>query len=306
MKRFKNILAVYNDQVGADAVLDRAASLGRQNKAILTLLDVTGEDTPSQPYLTERERRLERVAQTVSGDGLDIRTRVVTGKPFYEIIRAVLNGKHDLVILAAESPGGFRELLFGSTSMHLMRKCPCPVWVLKPGSSPAFTKILAAIDPKEFDEDANKLNHKILQLSSSLAEIESAELHVAHAWQITGSDTESLKSELPPQNRQDIIQKHAGAAKGRVERLVTPYSERVSTLTQHVHKGDAWDVVSKTEHSIDADLIVIGTITNAAMPGFLIGTTAEMVLRQASCSVLTVKPDNFVSPIAGEHSQIVA
>ena len=306
MKRFKNILAVYNDQIGADAVLDRAAALGRQNNAIVTLIEVVEEDSPVSSYMSERERRLERVAKTISGNELDIRTLVVAGKPFYEIIRTVLNGKHDLVVLAAELPGGFRELIFGSTSMHLMRKCPCPVWVLKPGSSSAFKKIVAAVDPKEFDEQANKLNHKILQLSSSLAEIEKAELHIAHAWQVTGEDSESLRSELPTKNREKILQKHEGAAKGRVERLVTPYANRVTILEHHIKRGNPWEIVSDTEHSIEADLIVIGTITNASLPGFFIGTTAEMVLRQASCSVLTVKPDSFISPVAGDYSRVVA
>ncbi len=306
MKRFKNILAIYNDQIGADSVLDRAAALGRQNNAIVTLLEVIGEEAPPQSYLSERQRRLERVAKTISGDGLDIRTLIVTGKPFYEIIRTVLSGKHDLVILAAEEPGGFRELLFGSTSMHLMRKCPCPVWVLKSESSSPFKKIVAAVDPKEFDEEANKLNHKILQLSSSLAQMERAELHISHAWQVTGEDSESMKSELPPKARQKILQKHEGAARGRVERLVTPYADRVKTLEYHIKRGHPWEVVSNTEHTIDADLIVIGTITNASLPGFFIGTTAEMVLRQASCSVLTVKPDSFISPVTGEYSRVVA
>src|SRR5262249_58085166 len=28
---------------------------------------------------------------------------------------------------------GLRRMLFGSTSVKLLRRCPCPVWVVKPG-----------------------------------------------------------------------------------------------------------------------------------------------------------------------------
>jgi len=31
--------------------------------------------------------------------------------------------------------------------------------------------------------------------------------------------------------------------------------------------------------------------------GFFIGNTAESVLQQVNCSVLTVKPEGFVSPV---------
>jgi hypothetical protein len=33
--------------------------------------------------------------------------------------------------MTAEGSAGLKERLFGSTSMHLMRKCPCTVWVMR-------------------------------------------------------------------------------------------------------------------------------------------------------------------------------
>ncbi|NJO21650.1 MAG: universal stress protein [Sphingomonadales bacterium] len=42
----------------------------------------------------------------------------------------------------------------------------------------------------------------------------------------------------------------------------------------------------------------MGTVTRTGIAGFLIGATAEDVLRQVDCSVLTVKPDGFVTPVA--------
>ena len=45
------------------------------------------------------------------------------------------------------------------------------------------------------------------------------------------------------------------------------------------------------------DLVVMGTVARAGIAGMLIGNTAERVLRKLPCSVLTVKPDGFVSPV---------
>ena len=45
------------------------------------------------------------------------------------------------------------------------------------------------------------------------------------------------------------------------------------------------------------DVIVLGTVCRTGVPGLSIGNTAERVPRQADCSVLTVKPEGFVTPV---------
>jgi universal stress protein E len=41
----------------------------------------------------------------------------------------------------------------------------------------------------------------------------------------------------------------------------------------------------------------MGTLGRAGIAGLLIGNTAEKILHQVECSVMTVKPDGFVSPV---------
>jgi nucleotide-binding universal stress UspA family protein len=47
----------------------------------------------------------------------------------------------------------------------------------------------------------------------------------------------------------------------------------------------------------DADLVVIGTVARGGIPGLFIGNTAEKVLNAVDCSVLTLKPEGFETPI---------
>ena len=47
----------------------------------------------------------------------------------------------------------------------------------------------------------------------------------------------------------------------------------------------------------DIDLLVMGTVCRTGIAGFLIGNTAEEVLNQVGCSVLTLKPEGFVTPV---------
>jgi nucleotide-binding universal stress UspA family protein len=62
--------------------------------------------------------------------------------------------------------------------------------------------------------------------------------------------------------------------------------------------GDPKTVIPRVVGERQVDLIVMGTVTRTGIAGFLIGTTAEDVLRKVDCSVLTVKPDKFVTPVA--------
>ena len=41
----------------------------------------------------------------------------------------------------------------------------------------------------------------------------------------------------------------------------------------------------------------LGTVCRTGMAGFFIGNTAEEILQKVDCSVLTVKPDAFVTPV---------
>lgn len=45
------------------------------------------------------------------------------------------------------------------------------------------------------------------------------------------------------------------------------------------------------------DLLVMGTIARGGVAGVMIGNTAERLMPELSCSLLAVKPKDFVSPV---------
>lgn len=69
-------------------------------------------------------------------------------------------------------------------------------------------------------------------------------------------------------------------------------------LRHHVHllKGEAGKLIPELSKEKQIEVIVMGTVCRTGISGFFIGNTAEDVLRQVDCSVLTVKPDGFVTP----------
>ena len=317
MKRFKNILYVSERAVTEDTAIARAASLARNNQARLIIVDVIPEprawdgmssgDSISAKLtavmIAERRQMLESLVAPYT-TLLDFDIEVLVGIKFLEVIRSVLRNDYDLVIKPAEDPDWI-ERLFGSDDMHLLRKCPCPVWLMKPKEKPNYACILAAVDFDLDDTDPGEhaLNQQILTLASSLALSDFAQLHLVHVW-----DAPIGFASLSTDNRQipeakNIQNEHTSHVSGmntltqRLRKQVGAETYKYLSPKVHLSIGLAQRVIPTLAKDLNADLVVMGTVARTGIPGFIIGNTAEAIFDQLQCSVLAVKPPDFISPV---------
>ncbi len=313
MQRFKNILAIYDHKIGDEGALQRAVSLAKMNGARLTVCQAI-ENLPNGPvsmfrplladesdrqkqFLAERKAHLERLVASIRHDGVSVEVSVLTGKPFLQVIRTVLRNQHDLVVMTADVFRGLRDMAFGSTSMHLMRKCPCPVWVMQPESRERLERIVAAVDPEESLDKPDSLNLKIMQLASSLARMEQCELDIVHVWDFLGADLDSSRGELAERTMDQLIEKNRCAHQVKVKNLLANVDLSDVQFTVNLPKGDPAHAIPEFVNDHKVDHLVMGTVARTGIAGFFIGDTAEAVLRQVDCSVLAVKPEGFVTPV---------
>jgi universal stress protein E len=321
MQGFDKILFVVEPGQEPTWALAHASAFAASVQADLALLMVaerpaaTGElsqahiDTAIRDQcLATMERALAALAQPIEAECL-----VAFGRPHIEIIRAALRGGHDLVIKAAETQGGgLRERLLGSRDMHLLRKCPCPVWLLKPEGRQPYRRILATVDfaPGVEDTEAEGLNRRILDLASALALAEFAELHVAHVWEApaTGllhrwgggvwtTDTTTDELRYVEQTRNQHVLGVDGLIKALAERI-GPEGFEYLKLESHLPRGSAIEEIPALAAELDVDLIVMGTVGRGGIPGLLIGNTAETILDRCDRAVLAVKPPSFETPVS--------
>jgi len=244
------------------------------------------------------DRQLVQVIASIRQLGVQVSSKVLYGIPFIEIIREVLRNEHDLVMIAAEDIRGLKNILFGSTTMHLMRKCPCPFWVMNPAQPKHYSRILAAVDPTPLDEERNALNIKILDLATSLAHRERCEFLIIHTWSFPlESYVRSGRVSIP----QSKIDEWSRELRDKHRRLLGELLQHydLENLKKQVYmlKGEAGKLIPALAAAKEVELIVMGTVSRTGIAGLLIGNTAEKVLRQVNCSVLTVKPDGFITPV---------
>ncbi len=310
MKRFKNILVVTQGQSFDNEVLRWASRLARTNHARLTLTSVVKPPTPwvsrmdhyldlHRRHLRSELQRLEQIAAILRGDALMVETEVLSGTDFLEIIKRVLRKENDLVMIGAVDERGITtDSLLNGTIMHLMRKCPCPVWVAKPTEEGHYRRIMAAVDVVATDTERDSLNDKILTLAISMAQRERAQLHIVHAWSLYGENLLRQGNHKMSSDAADRIYKQMRAMHREwLDELLARYDIESVEHQLHLVDGEASEVIADRARLLAAELVVMGTVGRTGIPGLLIGNTAETVLRQIRCSVLAVKPDGFVSPI---------
>lgn len=310
MDRFKNILLVVNGNADQDVGLDQALRIARANNAHLTLASVLpspDEGLPDSASETvtklrrqirdDRFAQLEVLEKEAADAHVDVEAKLLVGREFVAIIQEVLKGGRDLVIRMGDGlRRGLKVRLFGSTEEHLLRKCPCPVWLLRTRQQWGIRSVLAAVDVSGGNTPG--LNTTILELASSLAHREQAELHVVHAWSVYGENI--LRNPLrgiPMEDLNAILRETRQNREKDLQELVTRVC--VPDLEAHLHvlKGEAQVVIRSTTERTRADVLVMGTLSRVGIPGLFMGNTAESVLSQVGCSVLTVKPEGFHSPV---------
>ena len=311
MQRFKKILFVNDGKTKREMPLERAVNLAKRNQAVLTVVEVL-EKPPhdTQTFLKpaiikgivktatqEITERLESLIAPIKKEGVETTSKILLGTPFLEIIREVLRNNHDLVMLSPRKKTKVKMILFGSRTMHLIRKCPCPVWAIKPTKRKKYARILAAVDPLPFDDERNALNIKIMEMATSLAESEESELHVVHCWTPFLEARPRGGSGLTINEVDKLVRDIRRTHKMRFDKFLGRFNLNALPHKVHLLKGDPATLIVDLARKKRIELVVMGTVCRTGLAGFFIGNTAEKVVQEIDCSVLAVKPDGFVTPV---------
>jgi len=310
MDRFKNILVAASPGHVEPLTLRAAVDLARVNDAQLAVMDVVAPlpgwrksmnveghviDIEAA-MIQDREARLGRLIENAQADP-NTEVSVTVGEPFLEVIRRVLSKGHDLVMVgepAVESPC---EPKLSSGVMHLLRKCPVPVWVMRP-SRAGNLRVLALVDPDAGDPVRDGLNDLVLELASSLAHREGGELHVGHAWSLAG---EAALRSSPyvglPGSLVDVMVRDTEAQQLIQLDALALRHVKEEERSVHLVAGEPDEALPRLAERLDIGLIVMGTVGRTGLRGLIMGNTAEAILRSVRCSVIAVKPDGFVTPV---------
>lgn len=297
------------DNTAAFAQALTLASETQAQLSVVAVVDTTSLQSGSTYYthlldtmVSKSEELLHSLVEGKASLDPKIETKVLIGRGFVEIIREVLREDCELIIKAVDQRESTTTKLFGGTDLKLLRKCPCPVWLIKTTEQEGDREVLVALDMQPDNPENEALNRRLLEVAAFLALAEFSALHIVHVWKMayesylrgprtsySDADVDKMIAEEEAVRTQWLTELVDAAPEFQTSDYIKP--------ELHIVKGDAKSVIPELAKKLGVELVIMGTVARTGVPGLLIGNTAETILSQLDHSVLALKPDGFVSPI---------
>jgi universal stress protein E len=292
------LVAVADPASGRQPAVERGAQLARAVGARLVLFHAAFDSALSgRPFFDSKRlaksrgwfvadtmRALERRASELNVSGLSVDVRVVWEEPVHEaVVRAAIREQADLVVAGRHERRPDRPSQFRLTDWELMRLCPRPLLVTHPASDmhPPGA-VLAALDPTHANDKPASLDITIVHCAAEVAAALGIECHVVHAippsaypLAVTAAERKRFDKRM-----------YSG-----MERLISKADVDVSSV--HVVHGSVAKSLPEFARTLPAQILAMGIISRRWMKRFVIGDTAETIIRDAPCDLLLIKPDGF-------------
>ncbi len=178
MEKYKKILAVIDPTTDNQKALKRAIELANKTKATITaflsiydfsyemttMLSSDEREAMRQSLINDRTQWLHDIIESIAHDNLSIDTKVIWhNRPFEPIINEVLTNGYDIVIKGTHQHDKLKSVIFTPTDWHILRKCPCPVLLVKDHSWPINGNIVASLNVGSDEAEHQSLNRKITE-----------------------------------------------------------------------------------------------------------------------------------------------
>lgn len=260
-------------------------------KSVLGYFKDHGKDLQA---MLSREHE-ESLAAALAEAGLDrsaVNPEVRWGTDFIETIRMVQTTRQDLVVCASKDGDKYPD----ATAMHLLRKCPCPVWVHRSQLCAGDIRILAAVGASEASEANKELDAHIMGIAAEMHRALGGDLHVLHCWKGSYESTVHSSPFFSPDEARNYMAEIEQKSEKYFSDITSAVTLPQGAVTAFEH-GDPATLIPAYATRNNMTIVVMGSVARTGIPGLLIGNTAEKIINQLGCSILTVKPKGFVSPV---------
>ena len=302
MATYQDVLVVLDPSTEQQKALARAIELAEHTAckltAFLSIYDfsyemttmLSGEERESmrQAVITDREIWIQELLQQARNKGIACSVKVVWhNRPFEAIVQTVTEHGYDLVIKGTHDHDVLKSMIFTPTDWHILRKCPCPVLLVKEHAWPEQGNILAAVNAGSEKAHHKALNQLIIRQAKAMAAMLNAKVHLVNAYPGTPIHAAIEIPEFNPVEYNDSMRHHhvdaANALAGQFD---------ITSDAVHVLEGMPEDVIPRVAKELDAEMVLIGTIGRTGLSAAIIGNTAEHVIDRLDCDVLALKTEH--------------
>jgi len=259
---------------------DIAPYLGAIDPALST--ELTREEEQTRRALTQHAR--EKL-------GLELTEIFVErGAAYAEIVRRAEEWGANFIVVGTHGRKGLARVVLGSSAERLVRHAHCSVLVARPAEKTGVVLVATDLSPTSL---------LAIPEGAAAAKRSGARMVVVSvldwgdaAWTSTG-----LFGALPAVPTRELKTQVRETFKGTLEEAVA----RAGVAGEaRVLEGSAASEIVHHADELGAELIVVGTHGRTGLPRLALGSVAERVIRNASCSVLAVRPAEWSTHAGSE------
>jgi universal stress protein E len=262
------ILVVFDPTTDAQIALERACLIAKHEGSEIHLFSCIHTDVPKDDsgeidkLIAAQNEILEGIVAPLRESGIKVSTEIVWKKNWYKaVVRASKRCGADAVVKASHRHSETQRLFKKTSDWTLIRKCKCPVLLVKGQPTGEGRKVLAAVDLRRDKDSYEKINENILQFCQRYLDTDHSEVHFLNAYK-----------DLP--NRPD---------RGAMIRACGVDSEFV-----HIEMGDTSKVIVQCANELGANLVLIGNSARSGLSAAVNSNTAERVLDDLACDLLVI------------------
>ncbi|WP_163834468.1 universal stress protein [Spartinivicinus ruber] len=279
METLKQILVVVNPESAGSLSLQRAKLIGHATGAAIHLLACNKR--PNDQW----DDWLNAQVNTLSQEGLQAMAYQAWHESFHEtVIHFQQAQRCQLIIKEAIHENEVKRLINTPTDWKLLRYTTVPVLIVKQAESWREQPIVAAIDADPHDDTHQILNDVIVNYAQAIAGFIDSPCHI-----VTAYPPPMLSSPDPVlQNAALLEDKYRQGCQQYLDKFAMP-SEQL-----HIGEGPATSLVPALVKKLNAPLIILGTVARKGISAAVIGNTAESLLDELNCDILTLRPNQFM------------
>ena len=245
---------------------------------------------PGDAEIDALRAKTEARFSAASRAGIGVDVFVEAGSAADRILGLAGRLSADMIVMGTHGSSGFKRLVLGSVTERVLRQAPCPVLTVPPRAHAVarvpFRRLLCAIDFSESSLAA-------LEYAAALAVESDAALTMLHVLEWPWEEPPPPKlEELPAVQGAALAEyrryreKMASAELEGLLRLVPGSSKAPTTRLRH---GKPYVQILDVAAEENSDLVVVGVHGRNPVDLMLLGSTANQLVRRATCPVLTFR-----------------
>ena len=260
--------------------------------------DSAGLEKLREKLIEDSSAALESLAREPRRSGLSVEIDARWDHPLDQgIVRKVLESNPAIVVKDTHYHPALKRGIFSNTDWNLIRACPVPLMLVRPRTLSERPTVIAAVDPLHRHDKPATLDQAIISAATELARTVEGDLHIFHSFDPAPSVSAAAYG-VPPlgmdvkQIVETVRQKHEET----LAELLGGYT--IPEDHVHFHQGPPQLELAAAVERLDADFVVMGSVSRGAVESRLLGSTAERVLNDLPCDLLLVKPPGLGAPTA--------